>query len=62
MITHNELQKLGISHNESIVLLKIIQNSNITATSLIETTGMNRKVIYDAMRRLLKANLITSKK
>ncbi len=62
MITNNELQKLGISHNESIVLLRIIQNPNVTVTSLIETTGMNRKVIYDAMRRLIKANLITSKK
>ena len=58
----SELRILGISNNEAIVLLKIIETPEITVTSLIETTGMNRKVIYDAMRRLLKANLITSKK
>lgn len=62
MITHEELQILGISHNESIVLLGILQNPHITATALIENTGMNRKVIYDAIRRLQKTNLVTSKK
>ena len=51
MIKENELQILGISHNEAIVLLKIIRNPNITATSLIETTGMNRKVIYERTAR-----------
>lgn len=58
----SELQILGISNNEAKVLLKMIETPEITVTSLIETTGMNRKVIYDAMRRLLKASLITSKK
>ena len=62
MITENNLKTLKISHNEAIVLLKTIQNPEITATSLIQTTGMNRKVIYDAIRRLMNSNLITSKK
>lgn len=62
MITQDDLQKLGISQNESIVLLGILQNPSITATALIENTGMNRKVIYDAIRRLQKTNLVTSKK
>lgn len=62
MLKEKELEILGISNNESIVLLNIIQNPQITATALITLTGMNRKVIYDAMKRLLKANLIISKK
>ena len=58
----SDLQILNLSKNESVVFLEIIKNPEITVTALIETTGMNRKVVYDAMRRLLKYNLITSKK
>jgi len=62
MITQEDLQKLGISQNESKVLLGILLNTDITATALIGNTGMNRKVIYDAIRRLQKTSLVTSKK
>ena len=57
-----ELQVLGISENEAKVLLEIIQNTSVTATELVQATGMNRKVVYDAIRRLSHAALITSSK
>jgi sugar-specific transcriptional regulator TrmB len=56
------LQELGISENEAKVLLEIIRNASITATELVQATGMNRKVVYDAIRRLAHAALITSSK
>ena len=62
MIPIEELEKIGISKNEAIVLSKIIHTPEITATDLIESTGMNRKVIYDAIRRLGSNSLVTSVK
>ncbi|MGV8086624.1 MAG: helix-turn-helix domain-containing protein [Candidatus Woesearchaeota archaeon] len=62
MIQIEALQKIGISKNEAIVLSKIIHTPEITVTELIESTRMNRKVVYDAIRRLSSNSLITSKK
>jgi len=61
-MNERELQVLGISENEAKVLLEIIQNTSVTATELVQATGMNRKVVYDAIRRLSHAALITSSK
>lgn len=56
------LRLLGVSENEAKVLLEIIQSTAATATELVQATGMNRKVVYDAIRRLSHAALITSSK
>ncbi|MEK6908728.1 MAG: helix-turn-helix domain-containing protein [Nanoarchaeota archaeon] len=62
MIEPTQLRALGISENEAVILAEIIQNSSCTATELIESTGMNRKVVYDGLKRLAHKALINSLK
>lgn len=62
MINIKDLEPLNLSKNEAEIFLGILENPHITATELIQKTGKNRKVIYDAIKRLEKTCLITSKK
>lgn len=62
MIEPTQLLALGISENETIILAEIIQNPSCNATTLTQATGMNRKVVYDGLRRLAHKALITSLK
>ena len=62
MITIKDLSPLNLPKNEAEIFLGILKNPNITATGLIQKTGKNRKIIYDAIKRLEKICLITSKK
>ena len=56
------LDCLSINDTEQTLLAAIIHNQPATATQLIELTGMHRKVVYDALKRLENQSLILSEK
>lgn len=56
------LSCLDINDTEQELLTALIHNQPATATQLIELTGMHRKVVYDALKRLEHQTLILSEK
>jgi len=56
------LSTLQLTSTEEQILRTIITHENLTATDIIQKTGVHRKVVYDSLSRLSTRALITSQK
>lgn len=52
-----ELEKLGLTKNESITYLTLLELGLSSAKPLIEKTGLHRQLIYNALDSLIKKGL-----
>jgi len=52
-----QLQALGLSHNEAKVYLELVRQRQSTGGVLIKATGLHRNIIYDNMEKLIEKGL-----
>ena len=54
----NQLKATGLTENESIVYLTLLEIGSKTASTLAKKTGLHRRLIYDITDRLIKKGLV----
>ncbi|MBI2673656.1 hypothetical protein HYX19_05315 [Candidatus Woesearchaeota archaeon] len=54
-----ELERLGLTENESKVYLALLQLGSINADPIIKKTGLHRNIVYDNLNRLIDKGLAT---
>ena len=55
----NELQKLGLTRNESNVYLSLLELGSTTAGSIIKKTKLHRNIVYDNLDKLIEKGLVS---
>ena len=59
----NEILKtLGLSRNETLVYLDMIQHNNSSALDIAKNTGIHRSNTYDALRKLIERGFVAEMK
>lgn len=53
------LEHIGLTKNESSVFLKLLETGETTASHLAKEGRMHRRIVYDAMSRLVEKGLIS---
>ncbi len=57
-ITEQQLQQLGLGKNESLVYLALFEIGRAKAGEIIAHTGLHRNLVYTALEKLVKDNLV----
>lgn len=55
-----ELKELGLTKNESLVYVTLLNNITLNPTKLAQKTGLHRSYIYDTLERLLEKGIINT--
>jgi sugar-specific transcriptional regulator TrmB len=55
----NDLQDLGLTHNQTDVYLVLVRKGSAKAGEIIELTSFHRNIVYTALADLLKLKLIS---
>jgi sugar-specific transcriptional regulator TrmB len=53
------LEKMGLSHKESIIYLKLLELSPSPLRKIAEETDMNRGTVYDTLKSLMRKGLVS---
>ena len=55
----NKLIKLGLTHNEAIVYLALLELGESASGDIIKKTNKHRSIVYESLDKLKKEGLIT---
>ena len=53
-----KLEKIGLSHKEALVYIKLLEAGNLTAGSLAKLTGIKRPTVYLTLKDLIALGLV----
>ena len=56
----SDLEKIGLTRNESRVYLCLLNNELVTAGSILKQTRMHRTTVYNILSRLKEKGLVSS--
>lgn len=59
---YQELQKIGLTPNQSLVYLTLFRSGEVKAGEIIKKTGLHRNLVYVALQELIDKKLISKSK
>jgi len=54
-----QLEELGLTHNEALTYIALLEIGETTTGAIVKKTGLHRVIIYDALESLIKKGLVT---
>ncbi len=58
-MNESELEKIGLTKNQSSVYLSLLKLGSTTAQSIIRESGLHRAIVYDCLDQLCKIGLVS---
>ena len=55
----SELEALGLTHNEAIIYIALLEIGETKTGAVVKRTGLHRVIIYDALELLIKKGLVS---